>query len=262
MGQTTVGSTEKKTSVRSLEKALDLLDYLEKTGSPRGVRAIEMDTGIPKATAQRLLEVLESKGFVRKHEGKYALWVGALHLARSFKASDGLTRSALPIMRALVESSEETCSLYVRQGLERILVERVESPHPLRFQTPIGERLPLHIGASGLVLCAGMPDAELGEYISTLEAVRLADGTLLSQELLAERIRSVRHDGFAIGVGERLEGMSSVAAPVDTKDKGIIAAINIAGPSTRMDAQKLERLSIELRGAARELGEAYGHSRF
>jgi hypothetical protein len=29
-----------------------------------------------------------------------------------------------------------------------------------------------------------------------------------------------------------------------------------------MDAQKLERLSIELRGAARELSEAYGHSRF
>ena len=262
MGETTVRSADRKTSVRSLEKALDLLDYLEKTGSPRGVRAIESDLGIPKATAQRLLEVLESRGFVRKHEGKYALWVGALHLARSFRASDGLGRSALPIMKALVELSEETCSLYVRQGLERILVERVESPLPLRFQTPIGERLPLHIGASGLVLCAGMPEAELAGYIATLDDVRLADGTLLTRELLAERIGAVRHAGYATGVGERLEGMSSVAAPVDTKDKGIIAAINIAGPSTRMDAQKLERLSIELRGAARELADAYGHARY
>ena len=196
MRQMTARST-KKSSVRSLEKALDLLDYLEKTGSPRGVRAIEADLGIPKATAQRLLEVLESRGFVRKHEGKYALWVGALHLASSFRASDGLTRSALPILRALMELSGETCSLYVRQGLERILVERVEGPQPLRFQTPIGERLPLQIGASGLVLCAGMPDGELADYGATLEAVRLADGTVLTQELLMERIRAARHDGFA-----------------------------------------------------------------
>ncbi|HUX38230.1 MAG TPA: IclR family transcriptional regulator [Rectinemataceae bacterium] len=253
---------ERKNSISSLEKALDILDYLERTGSPRGVRAIETDTGIPKATAQRLLEVLESRGFVRKHNGKYALWVGTVHLARSFRASDGLTRNALPVMRALMELSEETCSLYVRQGLERILVERVESPHPLRFRTPIGERLPLHIGASGLVLCAAMPDPELDAYISSLEVVRLAEGTVLSPEALLERIRAVRRDGFAIGVGERLEGVSSVAAPVDTRDQGIIAAINVAGPSTRLDAQKLERLSIEIRGAARELSDAYAHSQF
>ncbi|MDA8411756.1 MAG: IclR family transcriptional regulator [Treponema sp.] len=256
------GGIEKKASVRSLEKALDILDYLEKTGSPRGVRGIEQDTGIPKATAQRLLEVLESRGFVRKHEGKYALWVGVVPLARSFRASDALTRSALPILRALVELSGETCSLYLRQGRERILVERVESPHPLRFQTPIGERLPLHIGASGIVLCSGMPDEELESYLGGLEIVRLADGTIEPRQQLFERARAARVDGFAIGVGERLEGVSSVAAPIDTKDRGIIAAINIAGPSTRLDADRLARLAIEIRGAARELSEAYIHSQF
>lgn len=256
------GGIEKKTSVRSLEKALDILDYLEKTGSPRGVRAIEQDTGIPKATAQRLLEVLESRGFVRKHEGKFALWVGVIPLARSFRAADTLTRSAQPILRALVELSGETCSLYVRQGRERILVERVESPHPLRFQTPIGERLPLHIGASGIVLCSGMADAELEGYIASLDVVRLADGTLETREELLARVRAARRDGFAIGVGERLEGVSSVAAPIDTKDRGIIAAINIAGPSTRLDADMLARLAIEIRGAARELSETYIHSQF
>jgi len=43
------------------------------------------------------------------------------------------------------------------QGFDRILVQRVESPHPWRHHTPIGERLPLHIGVSGHILCAGMP---------------------------------------------------------------------------------------------------------
>lgn len=150
----------------------------------------------------------------------------------------------------------------MRQGLERILVERVEGPRPLRFQTAIGERLPLHIGASGLVLCAGMGEEELASYVADLAPVRLADGAVETPEHLMERIAAVRREGYAIGVGERLEGMSSVAAGVDTKDKGIIAAINIAGPSMRMDAAKLEGLSIELRGAARELADAYGHARY
>lgn len=262
MPGTNSGDLEKKSSVRSLEKALDILEYLERTGSPRGVRAIEAELGIPKATAQRLLEVLEARGFVRKREGKYALWVGTIPLARSFRASDALTRAALPLMRALVELSEETCSLYVRQSRERILVERVESPHPLRFRTPIGERLPLHIGASGLVLCAAMPDPELEAYVASLDVVRLAEGSLRSPEALLERVREVRRDGFAIGVGERLEGVSSVAAPVDTRDQGIVAAINIAGPSSRLDAAKLEHLSLEIRGAARELSDSYAHAQF
>jgi IclR family acetate operon transcriptional repressor len=199
-------TSETKASVRSLEKALDLLDYLERVETPMGVRAIEADTGIPKATAQRLLDVLETRGFVRKHNGKYSLWVGAVHLARAFMKGDALTRIALPILKALTEVSDETTSLYVRQGTERILIERVDSPHPLRFQTPVGERLPLHLGASGQVLCAGMPDEELVRFIDSLEPVTLADGTVLSKEDLLRRIREVRAKGFAVGIVSVMKG--------------------------------------------------------
>lgn len=250
-------AAEQKASVRSLEKALDLLDYLERAGIPTGVRAIETETGIPKATAQRLLDVLETRGFVRKHNGKYSLWVGSVHLARSFLKGDGLTQVAQPILKALTEVSDETVSLYVRQGMDRIMIQRVESPHPLRFQTSVGERLPLHRGASGLVLCSKMPDEELESLFSALWPFKLADGTLITRETFFERIRSVRERGYAIGISERYEGVTSVAAPVDTKDRGIIAAISIAGPSYRMGQEKLDRLALEIRGAARELSETY-----
>jgi hypothetical protein len=43
-------------SVRSLERALDLMEALERLRSPAGARALEESTGIPKATAQRLLD--------------------------------------------------------------------------------------------------------------------------------------------------------------------------------------------------------------
>jgi DNA-binding IclR family transcriptional regulator len=49
-------------SVRSLERALDLMETLERLRAPAGVRALEEITHIPKATAQRLLDVLEKRG--------------------------------------------------------------------------------------------------------------------------------------------------------------------------------------------------------
>lgn len=249
--------TEHKSSVKSLEKAFDLLDLLETEGMPLGVRAIEIKTGIPKATAQRLLDVLETRGFVRKHEGKYSLWVGAVHLARSFLSRDGLARTALPVLKVLAQLSDETASLYVRQGYYRILIARVESPNPLRFQTSVGERLPLHIGASGHILCAGMPEEELKTFVNSLEPFKLADGTLLTRDLFMDRVKQAKEKGIDIGVGERFEDVTSIACAVDTKDRGVIAAINIAGPTFRFNGEKLERLKIEIRGAARELSAAY-----
>jgi IclR family transcriptional regulator, acetate operon repressor len=242
-------------SVRSLERALDLLEALEKLRGPSGVRALEASTGIPKATAQRLLDVLERRGYVQKERGRYALAVGAVRLARGFLAGDSLTTAALPVLQELSSLSGETCGVYVRQGFDRILVQRVESLHPLKFHTPVGERLPLHIGASGHILCAAMPDAVLREFIDGLGPVRLASGKRLSKKDLWARVQQARQCGYAIGVGERWDGVSSVAAPVIHREKGIVAAINIAGPSSRMPAEKLERLSIDLRGAARAIAD-------
>ena len=242
-------------SVRSLERALDLLEFLESLRSPCGARALEAQTGIPKATAQRLLDVLERRGYVQKEQGKYYLAAGLVRLARGFLAGNSLATIALPVLQQLTALSGETCGLYVRQGFNRILVERVESPHPLRQHTAIGERLPLHIGASGQVLCGGMPDDMLRRYLEAIPPVRLASGKPLSKKEVWARCRQARSRGFAIGVDERWDGVSSVAAPVVQHIKGVVAAINIAGPSSRMPVKKLEQLSLEVRRAASEISE-------
>ena len=85
-------------SVRSLERAFDLLERLERLRAPSGVRALEAATDIPKATAQRLLDVLERRGYVQKDRGRYYLAAGVVRLARGFLAGDSLAAIALPIL--------------------------------------------------------------------------------------------------------------------------------------------------------------------
>lgn len=240
-------------SVRSLERALDLLEALDRLRVPTGVRALEAATRIPKATAQRLLDVLERRGYAQKDRGRYSLAVGVVRLARGFLAGDKLAAAALPVLQQLTGLSGETCGLYIRQGFDRILVQRVESPHPLRHHTPIGERLPLHLGASGHVLCAGMPEDSLQRFVEGLEAIRLASGRLLGKKEFLACIRQAGLQGYAMGVDERFAGIGSVAAPVFGAEREVVAAINVAGPSVRLPAEKLKQLAPEVCRAASEI---------
>jgi len=240
-------------SAQSLEKALDLLEYLGQSGAPRGARYIAEETDIPKSTVERILEVLVRRGYAKKEDGKYKLWTGAVPLAERFLSSDALFRNAEDIMKELVKTSMETVSLYIRQGFKRILVYRVESPHPLRFFTKVGVKLPLYLGASGMVLCTGVDEEELNSYFTEIAPVTLADGKLLSKEDLMQRVRETAQKGFAIGVNERYEGLTSLAAPVWTDKNGMVAAMNIVGPSYRMDKRDLDTMAIELQYAAKEL---------
>jgi IclR family acetate operon transcriptional repressor len=244
--------------VRSLERALDLLEALDRLRTPTGVRALEEATHIPKATAQRLLDVLERRGYTQKERGRYSLAVGVVRLARGFLAGDSLATIALPVLQQLTALSGESCGLYIRQGFDRILVQRVESPHPLRHHTPIGERLPLHIGASGHVLCAGMPDDLLHRYLEGVGPIRLASGLLLGKKELLARSQQGRLLGYAVGIDERFAGIGSVAAPVLREGKDVIAAINIAGPSSRIPAEKLKQLALEVCRAASEISQKLG----
>lgn len=248
------GSPPAVQSVRSVERSFDLLAMLESAGHPMGVRELERATGIPRATVQRLLSVMERRDLVQSERGRYRLGPGLVTLAGAYLAGDSLTRVALPVLEQLALVSGETTTLSVRQGFDRVVVQRVESAHALRYTIRIGQRLPLHLGAAGLVLAAAMPEAELLQLLDRLGEMRLATGDLLTRDQLLAKLEEVRRRGFAVSVSERVEGVVSVAAPVARPGGGTIAAIAVSGPPSRMPREKIEHLCIEVRHAAQEIG--------
>lgn len=241
-------------SVRLIERALDLLEALERNRAPMGVRAIEEVTGVSKATAQRILDAFERRGYVQKDRGRYSLASGMVRLARAYLAGDNLVTLVMPVLQSLAALSGETCALYVRQGFDRVLVQHVDSPHPLRHNTPIGERVPLHLGASGQMLCVGMAEDLLEEYLDRVSPARLASGKVLNKKDLLARVRQARLRGYAVAVDERFAGVAAVAAGVVHSSKGMLGVINIAGPTSRMN-DRLEQLSIDLRRAASDVSD-------
>jgi IclR family transcriptional regulator, acetate operon repressor len=245
-------------SVRSLERALDLLEALDRIGQPTGVRELGRTVGLASSTVQRLLSVLQRRGYVQNERGRYSLGAGVVSLARSFLAGSSLTRAAMPVLEELALLSGETSSLYVRQEFDRVVVQRVASPHPLRYSIEIGQRLPLHVGAAGLILAAAMPREQLAQLLDRLGEVRLATGEEMSRTDLVARLDRVRQQGLAISREERSLGVISVASPVPSPSRGVVAAVAVLGPPSRMDEEKVEYLAREVRRAGEEIGQRYG----
>jgi IclR family acetate operon transcriptional repressor len=244
-------------SVRAVERVLDLLTALERFSRPASLTEISGATGLHKATAQRLLMTLERRGFVQKERGLYQLGLAIVPLSRAFLSGNSLVKSALPVLEELVTITGETASLYVRHAEERILIQRVESPSPLRFVLRVGERQPIYSGSTGQVLCAAMPEEQLRELLDRIGEIRLANGKTLTEEEIYARLEQVRRQGFAVSVDERLVGISSVAAPIVHPDMGVIASVVVTGPSSRLTAEKIAGLSNEVRRAARDISERY-----
>lgn len=246
-------------SVRSVERTLDLLAALERADHPMGLSDLARATDIPKATAQRLLGVLERRGFVQKERLTYQLGTAVVSLAGAFLTGSSLARAALPALEELALASGETASLQVRRGFDRVVVQRVLSVHSLGYSLRIGQRLPLLIGAAGIILAAGMPRDELEQLIERTGEIRLANRQTLSPSDLLARIDAVRLQSHAVSRGERDGGVVSVAAPILRPGQAIVAAISVTGPTSRMGEAKVEQLSVSVRQVAADIAKVYGH---
>jgi IclR family acetate operon transcriptional repressor len=77
----------------------------------------------------------------------------------------GLDR-ALPILERVNAETGESVNLVVREGGESVVIMRVQSTLPLRFEQRPGARFPLYTTASGKAILAFSPDAEA--YVKSL----------------------------------------------------------------------------------------------
>jgi DNA-binding IclR family transcriptional regulator len=141
--------------VASVDKALTILRLFTPLHPELTLSQISLETGLYKSTALRMLASLENAGLVtKKMDGKYILGPSVASLHGAYQANASLENIATPILRLLVESTQESAAFYVRQGDSRLCLLRVDSNQALRDHIKIGDLLPLDRGAGGKVLMA------------------------------------------------------------------------------------------------------------
>lgn len=243
----------------SISKALDLLEII---GDHPGSTLAELAklTGLPKGTCHRLLSTLCEAQFLRKDElsGAYHLGFLLLKLGAQAEEQADLRSLALPYMYRLRDLFGETMHLAVREGPSVYFVAKVESERVLRPWTVLGERIPLHVGASAKCIAAFMPESEvLAEYTSG-ESVRFTPNTTGNVDTLLIELRLIRTVGFCVTHGERYEGVTAVATPVFGRQGDVVGALAFGGPSVRMSPGVIESMAHALLEASEALSRDIG----
>ncbi|MFD6446038.1 IclR family transcriptional regulator [Promicromonospora sp. NPDC060204] len=255
---TEVGQERPATPMRSLERALDVLEVLQRHTEPMRLSEVARAAGLNPATTLRILAVLAARGYVVSEGKAHRLGPAVLSAAHGFLVSDVLTRTASPVLRELAASTSLTVSLYERVGFERVLVARVDGAEPMRYQLPVGRRLPLHLGA-GKALAVDMDDVELA---ALAEHVRqLGEDAPIDVAALRGDLDALSERGFHVSVSERETGIVAASVPVRDASGRVIAAVSAAGPAEKHPREQMVEHAEEVRRAASAIGRSLPRAR-
>ncbi len=215
-----------------MDHALRLITHLAQNAAEQGATATELTVALTlsRPTVYRLLATLQAQGWVKRENKRYRLTLQLLALAESAFSASGLRAICQPHLLRLSRATGETAHFAVLDGGKAGYIAKVEGQHPIRMNSHVGWRGPLHATAVGKVMLAA--SRPVLEALTTMPLERYTDRTLVDMAALQTEIERTRRQGYAIDDEELLDGLLCVAAAVVTAGK-LIGAVSIAGPVSR-----------------------------
>ncbi|HWQ38717.1 MAG TPA: IclR family transcriptional regulator [Burkholderiales bacterium] len=226
-----------KPSIQVIERMMDLLDALSRSGEPVNLKRLANVTGLHPSTAHRILNVLVEYRMVDRIEpGTYRLGIRLLELGNLVKSRINVRAEALPYMRQLHQELHETVNLSVRQGDEMVYVERIHSDRAaMRVVHLIGARAPLHITAVGKIFLLQDGPEKLQEYAARTGLPVFTKNTIRDTLALAKELERIRKLGYALDNEEAEKGVSCIGAGIHDDEGRLVAGLSVSAPSNRLD---------------------------
>jgi DNA-binding IclR family transcriptional regulator len=207
-------------STRTVDRAFDLLSAVtENARDAASLSELARATGLPPATASRLLATLLKRGLVRRDgQGLYRPGLGLMQMAAVVLRGEPLYELAGAHLVELAQASGETANLGVAVDDDRALyLRQVAGDQRVQTAAWTGRTIPRAGTAMGAALAG-----------------------------------SVGAGGYAVSRGSLEPDVSAVAVPVHDYHGAIVAALTIIAPSYRVDDHDVDRygrLLVEHAGA-------------
>ena len=114
--------------IATVERAADVLLLFSQCGEPDlGITEIAKNLGLSKAAVHRILASLRSRGFIDliEESRRYRLGTSSLTLGLTCLAQLDIRSLAAPELVLLSKGANETATLSIRSGFERLYVDQV-----------------------------------------------------------------------------------------------------------------------------------------
>ena len=225
-----------------------------------GVTEIAQQLDISKAVVHRILNSLRVQRFIDidPTSRRYMLGPASLAVGLAFLRNVDVRDLARPVLRTLSDETQETATLSIRSGWQRVYIDQVTPGREVKMTVDLGRPFPLHAGSSSKALLAHLPVEEIDTYISVVGLEALTDLTITDSKQLKEELAKIREVGFAASSGERQSGAASVAAAILDHDGHPIAAMSLCGPAERFQSE-VDAAASAVVAAGRSISEQMGY---
>ncbi len=221
--------------VDAAAKALELLSVFSFREPRLSLAELATRTGIPRATAFRLLSTLEQSGFLDKVHGAFQPGIKCFVLGNIVAGGLDLRETARPHLVALREATRETTQIAILDHWQVVYLERMLSSLSVGYmRSRAGAILPAYCTGLGKTLLAFRPEADVRAWAATQKFAALTPRTITSAKRLLNDLAGIRERGYGLDEEEREKGVTCVAAPIFNHTGDVVAAISVAGPTERM----------------------------
>jgi len=250
-----------KRPVKSLLKALRILDKLGDCPGGSGITEMSVALKTPKSTIHRLIVTLEEAGYAifDPLTSKYSLGNRVARLGEQLNQQSPLLTFGVPMLEQLTRDCHEASHLAIMQGTEVVYISHEESREPVRISFGMGHRAPVHCTALGKAFLAGLSESEICMlYKNKKKLERITPNTVTSLRALLAEIAIVRKEGIAYDNEEYMTGLLCMAAPIRDFTSRIVAAMSLSMFKHKMTEKKKTFFTDALWRVSMEMSEKLG----
>ncbi len=235
-----------KNHIELVLKTLAVMESLAESEHGKALRDIAIEVGLVKSSVFRILYTLKEAGYVEQPEtnGLYRLTLRTAGLARRNAGRLGLTELARPHLSRLRDVLDESVAIAERRAHSIVLVDALESSHPLRLTFHIGDICPIHATALGKAVAAYLSLDEVAALLNGNGLTPFTSHTNTRMHHLKAELAQAHRTGYTLNDEETVSGALILGAALFDASDTVCGAISINTPKARCPERR-KRLLIE-----------------
>ena len=248
--------------VPGLHRGLRVLEILGATETPMSLSEIARAMELSRSSAFRLVYTLRQMEFIREAEqaNTYTLGARVLNLGFAYLNQQPITAIARPILAHLRDETGVSTHLSVLEGDDVLYLVSHQARSGYVSNMRTGTRTQAYASAIGWCLLGSKDATALSDFVKAQSWQRFTDHTPMDAASLATCVAQARDAGFVVSRGFREPGGSSVAVPVRDNTGTIVACVNLSGPDSGFDFDRMESFYLpQTQDAALRISRALGY---
>jgi DNA-binding IclR family transcriptional regulator len=237
----------RKTTKGGVKSDETLLEIIETVRERNGATVTELaaDLDLAKSSVHSHLKTLEAHGFVHREDGEYRIGYRFLDYGIWARNQMDLFQVAKPRLQELAdETGYKVWCIVERQG-KAVYLYGVEGESPIQTYAREGGVTELHFLAAGKAILAHLPEERREALIGDGQLPEKTNSTITDPDELRAELETIREQEVAFNIGEALEGLNAIGAPIKRIEEGVHGAISLSGPAKHLTKEQLEEEYVE-----------------